>query len=191
MPPKPKITADDILNAALSLIREYGYDSLNARRIAHVLNCSTKPLFRVYDNMESLKKDIQGKALEFYYSFLRSNMNKENDIFLSIGKNYIQFAHEEKELFKYIFLSNNMPFKSLEELINFADMSDLIQHLMLSAGISEKAAKNLFLSLWLLVHGIATMFATNPCTLDNEEIELLLINAFKAQYKHLKSEEIL
>lgn len=191
MPPKPIITADDILNAAISLIREHGCGSINARSIARVLNCSTKPLFRVYDNMEELKKNIYVKALNFYYSFLKSNKIDKNDIFLSVGKNYIQFAHEEKELFKYIFLSNNMPFRNLDELTSLPDMSDLIQNLTLSTGLHEKTATELFLSLWLLVHGIATMFATNPCTLDKQEIEGLLINAFAAQYKHLKSEELL
>lgn len=188
MPPKPTVSRDDILSAAISLIREHGSDSVNARSIASVLNCSTKPLFRVYENMEKLKDDVYGKALEFYDSFLKNNEIDESDVFLSVGKNYIQFADKEKELFKCIFLSNNMQFRSLDELTNLPDTRDLVEYLAFSTGLHEKAARDLFLELWLLVHGIATMFATNPCALDDQEIERLLINAFTAKYKHLKSE---
>ena len=189
MPPNPTVSRDDILNAAISLIREHGSDSINARSIASILNCSTKPLFRVYENMEKLKEDMYSRALEFYYSFLKSNEIDESDAFLSIGKRYIQFANKEKELFKYIFLSNNIQFGSLDELANLPDNRVVVEYLATSTGLHEKAARDLFLQQWLLVHGIATMFATNPCIFDGQEIERLLINTYIGNCKHLKSEE--
>ena len=59
MPPIPIITKQDIIDAGIQLIRENGISSVNARSLAKSLNCSTKPLFRVYKNMEELKKDIK------------------------------------------------------------------------------------------------------------------------------------
>lgn len=189
MPPKPTVNRDDILNAAIILIRKHGSDSINARSIAKILNCSTKPLFRVYENMEKLKEDVYGKAVQYYESFLMNIGIDETNAFLSMGINYIQFANKEKELFKYIFLSNNLEIKSLDDLTSSPDMSKLVEYLVVSTGLHEKDAKDLFLELWLLVHGIATLVATNPCTLDNEEIERLLINVYDAIYKHLKLED--
>ena len=188
MPPKPIVSRDDVLNAAISLIREHGSQYVNARSIAGVLNCSTKPLFRVYKNMEELKDDMYAKALEYHSSFLKSNEVDENDVFLSVGANYIQFANKEKELFKYLFLSNYMRFRNLDELADLPDTRDLVEYLAVSTGLRKEAARGLFLELWLLAHGIATMIATNPCTLDDREIKRLLANAFNAKYKHLKSE---
>ena len=189
MPPKPIVSRDDVLNAAISLIREHGNHSVNARSIACVLNCSTKPLFRLYRNMDELKEDLYSKAIEYYSLFLKSNEIDESDVFLSIGANYIKFANEEKELFKYIYLSNNMQFRSLDELADLPDTRNIVEYLAVSAGLGKEAAKGLFLELWLLAHGVATMIATNPCTLDDREIKRLLINAFTAKYKNLKSEE--
>lgn len=189
MPPKPIVNRDDILNAAIILIRKHGSDSINARSIAKILNCSTKPLFRVYENMEKLKEDVYGKAVQYYESFLMNIGINETNAFLSMGINYIQFANKEKELFKYIFLSNNLEIKSLDDLTSSPDMSELVEYLVVSTGLNEKAAKDLFLELWLLVHGIATLVATNPCKLNNEEIERLLINVYDAIYKHLKLED--
>ena len=189
MPPKPIVSRDDVLNAAISLVREHGSHSVNARNIASVLNCSTKPLFRVFKNMEELKKDMYGKALEYHSSFLKNNEVDESDVFLSVGANYIQFANEEKELFKYIFLSNNMQFRNLDELANLPDTRDLVEYIAVSTGLHRDEAKGLFLELWLLAHGIATILATNSCTLDAREIKRLLFNAFTARYKHFKSGE--
>ena len=57
MPPIPIITKQDIIDAGIQLIRENGISSVNARSLAKYLNCSTKPLFRVYNNMDMLKND--------------------------------------------------------------------------------------------------------------------------------------
>ena len=56
MPPKSRYTKEEIANEALEIIRESGYDSLNARSLASRLNISTMPLFHSYENMEEIKK---------------------------------------------------------------------------------------------------------------------------------------
>ena len=58
MPPKTIISKEDVLNASLTLIRNEGAERLNARNLAKQLNCSTNPIFRIYKNMEELKKDV-------------------------------------------------------------------------------------------------------------------------------------
>ena len=58
MPPKPLTNKEAILRAAISIVREQGMEGINARSIASVLNRSTKPLFRVYENMGKSIKDI-------------------------------------------------------------------------------------------------------------------------------------
>ena len=57
MPPKVKITKAMILNAVLKITQETGFESVNARSIANRLQCSTRPMFTCYENMEELKKD--------------------------------------------------------------------------------------------------------------------------------------
>jgi len=188
MPPKPIVTRDDILNASITLIREKGSDSVNARSIAETLNCSTKPLFRVYENMAELKRDVYNKAVKYYESFLFEKRVNEDDAFLSMGLNYIRFAFEEKQLFKFIFLSNHVEIKNLNELTDSPDTHKLVEFLAILEGLHEKAAKELFVELWLLVHGIATLLATNPCKFEDYEIENLLVNAYAAKAKHLKME---
>jgi len=186
MPPKPIVSRNDILIASIFLIRNKGIENVNARSIAKALNCSTKPLFRVYENMAELKEDVYGKATEYYESFLFRKRAGEEDAFLSMGLNYVRFAVAEKELFKFIFLSNNLKIKSLDELAGPQNARKMIEHLVASTGLQNKRAKELFAELWLLVHGIATILATNPCELDDSEIERLLNDAYTAKIQYLK-----
>ena len=56
MPPKAKITKAMILDTVLDITRETGFETVNARSIANHLQCSTRPIFTCYENMEELKK---------------------------------------------------------------------------------------------------------------------------------------
>lgn len=56
MPPKVKVEKDDILKAAIEIVRDNGAGSLNARAVADKLSCSTQPIFSNYASMDELKK---------------------------------------------------------------------------------------------------------------------------------------
>lgn len=99
MPPKPIVNKQDILNAAIQLVRENGMESINARSLAKIINCSTKPLFRVYKNMEELKKDILEELYNYYNNFMNSRMKDKNKL-LNQGIAYIEFA-QKKTHFQY------------------------------------------------------------------------------------------
>ena len=64
MPPKPKITKDMILNTVLEITRKRGFEAVNARSIAEKLQCSTRPIFTCYKNMEELKTEFLDLAFE-------------------------------------------------------------------------------------------------------------------------------
>ena len=69
MPPKAKITKDMILHTVLDITRETGFETVNARSIAGKLQCSTRPIFTCYENMEELKKDFLDFAYEYYLQY--------------------------------------------------------------------------------------------------------------------------
>lgn len=61
MPPKAKITKEMILNTVLEITREAGFESVNARSISGRLQCSTRPIFTCYENMEELSLQIKSQ----------------------------------------------------------------------------------------------------------------------------------
>ena len=70
MPPKIKTTKDDIIKAALLLVRKSGEEAINARSIAAFLNCSTQPIFSNFDSMEDLELAVVEAAVQLSKFFV-------------------------------------------------------------------------------------------------------------------------
>lgn len=177
MPPTPIITKQDILNAGIQLIRENGIRSVNARSLAKSLSCSTKPLFRIYKNMEELKKDIK-KELDIYYNdFMEKNMTNENRL-LSQGISYIEFARSEKMIFSSLFMNMTMAGSSLQDIIHAEWNRASIENAKALTGLSTEKAEMLFINFWLYSHGIATQIVSNDIDIPLDLVKKLLKNAF-------------
>ena len=190
MPPKPILNKEELLNAAIDIIRESGIGNLNARSLASKLNCSTKPLFRIYSNMDDLKSDVYKRAEQVYEKYL-SNM-QDNDIspFLQMGLNYIRFSCYEKNLFKFIFLSNNLEINSFYSIADMAETPEIIDFIMTNSGLPIEKAKDLFASLWSMTHGISCTIATNQYNLNETEILRLLETAYKGILSELRKDNL-
>ncbi len=58
MPPKVKVTKEEIIAAALEILRQKGMEAVNARAVAAALGCSTQPIFSNYSSMGALQHDV-------------------------------------------------------------------------------------------------------------------------------------
>lgn len=177
MPPKSKVKEEDILQAAFILTRTDGFESVNARNIAKKLDCSTHPIFRVYKNMSVLKQKLYLYIEEYYNQYIESKMEGEN-VFLSIGLAYLDFASEESNLFKMLFMSNSIEVMDFMELIDSEENQQVIYAITRLAQVDEKKARKIYINTWLFAHGIAAMLATNNLTISSEKKEELLKDAF-------------
>lgn len=190
MPPKVKITEEDIISTAIDIIREKGAAYLNARELAGKLGCSVHPIFRTFGSMEGLKEAVCKQAEALYNEqMLKAQADEENG-FLAIGLAYIDFARQEKNLFKLLFMSEAFSEASVMEIVDTSQGDDeIIAMLSQRTGLTIPLARELFAGVWLTTHGIAAMFATNNCRFNNDEIKRLLGNSFMGLIMKLKSEE--
>ena len=62
MPPKPKFTRDEIVSAALALVRERGESALTAREVGKALGVSSSPIFTMFRDMDELKAAVRAEA---------------------------------------------------------------------------------------------------------------------------------
>ena len=67
---KATITQKEIVNAAFKITRKEGFEQITSRKLAAAAGCSTQPIFRIYENMDALKKDVYDKAAEYYESYI-------------------------------------------------------------------------------------------------------------------------
>ena len=62
MPPKPKFSRDEIVQAALALVSEKGAEALTARELGMRLGSSARPIFTVFKGMEELQGEVRDAA---------------------------------------------------------------------------------------------------------------------------------
>jgi AcrR family transcriptional regulator len=190
VPPKIRITKEQIIDTALQIVRERGIESLNARDLAKELGCSVHPIFRAYNSMEGLKIAVYKKAEDMYNHCMLSAGESAGDGFLNMGLAYIDFAKKEKNLFKLLFMSDAFKEQSIMDIVGTTEGDDEVTDMLSQrTGLSAKAAKELYAGIWITTHGIASMFATNSCRFSDEENKRLLNNSFMGLILKLKSEE--
>ena len=174
---KEMITKDYLINTAFLMAKQEGIENVTARKLAAKAGCSTQPIFRIYENMDDLWKDIFYKAVSYFSFYYERYPKLKNEPFVNLGLSYIQFAKEEKDLFKFLFLSNHRYDKSMYEILNG-------EKGILAAEIA-KAKKNgcentgdLFTKMWIFIHGAACMAITDDYDLDEIQTTNLLISTY-------------
>ncbi len=159
MPRKFMFTKEEILNAAVNLTRERGFDAVTARALGKKLGASSQPVFSYFDNMSDVQKAVIAVANELYQSYLKNDMSSgKYPPYKASGMAYIRFAREEKELFKLLFMRDRT---DEEKAFKSDETDDLVQLVRLQVDIDEESAQRFYLEMWAYVHGIATMIATN------------------------------
>ena len=174
MPPKVKITRQQISDAAFALVRERGIGALNARELAARIGCSTQPIFTCFSGMEEVREDVMDRAYDCYYAMQKEDMEKgEYPPVKASGMAYIRFAKEEKELFRFLFMRDR---RKEEGTVDPPDA--LIAKICEATGMTREEAILFHAELWIMVHGIGTMLATDYFNWEKETISEVLTDVY-------------
>lgn len=186
MPPKIKVTKDDIITAAVDIVRSSGAQAINARTVASVLDCSTQPVFSNFATMDELRLAVAKKADSICNEYIRKEIeNGEFPPYKASGMAYIRFAKEEKELFKLLYMRDRSREIIPEETELSVGMESMVRN---NTGLSDTEAKLFHLEMWAYVHGIATMFATGFLDLDWDLVSRMLTDSYQGLRKQYEME---
>ncbi len=177
MPPKFKFTKERIIQAAVNVVRKNGISALTARALAAELGSSAKPIFGLFQNMEEVQAEVVNSANALYQSYLQKGiLDAQYPPYKASGIAYIQFAKEEKELFKLLFMRDRTGEAITENRDEVRPQLDMI---MKNLKISEDEAFLFHMELWVYVHGIATMMATSYLHWDMAFISQSLTDVYQ------------
>ena len=186
MPPKAKITREMIIEAGLEIVRSEGADNLNVRRVAAILDCSTQPVMYHFKAVSELKTAVYDAANAVHSAYIMTPDSQTDNTFLSIGLRYIQFAADEKHLFRFLFQSDSFQNVSFGDLINADGLAPVIAPLCQAAAISEAQAREVFEMMFICVHGAASLIANNSIPYEKAHFEEVLGKAFDGAISALK-----
>ena len=175
---KSIISKEELLNAAVKMVEETGIDSINARSLAAKAGISTKPIYRLYTSLNDLKKDVNEIIKNIYDDFIMKRVDSKNAL-ITVCIAYVEFAGMYKNYFKSMFLSNNLNWTSVDDVLNEKWNQSTIINLVNKHGLTFEEAKNLFIDVWTYANGLATLIACNDLTIDNKEVLVKIVKAYK------------
>ncbi|MBD5476286.1 MAG: TetR/AcrR family transcriptional regulator [Lachnospiraceae bacterium] len=176
---KESITKDDIVNAAFEILQEEGIEQVTARKLAAKAGCSTQPIFRVYKNMDELTEDLFVKACDFFQEYYGQFIRQTVTPFVHLGNIYIKFANEHKKLFSFVFLSENRFGRSMYDLIN-GSSGNVSREIQTATSQGCRNASELFMKMWIFIHGAACMSLTGDYDLSEEETVRMLKDSYQS-----------
>lgn len=182
MPPAIRTTKEEIVNAAVDIVRKDGASALNARMIASVLNISTQPVFSNFASMSDLRLAVVEKADALCQAYMQQEVDRgEYPAYKANGMAYIRFAKQEKELFKLLYMRDRTGESESQGAEIAQQMEDIVCN---NTGLNGNDAKLFHLEMWAYVHGIATMFATGFLDLEWELVSKMLTDCYQGLRKH-------
>lgn len=189
MPPKAKFTKEQIIAAALELVRENGISSLTARSLAERLGSSARPIFTLFSGMEEVADGVLTAARRVYGEYVCKGLSV-TPAFKGVGEQYVRFAREEPMLFGLLFVSETKNRSSIEGILPEIEehYSEILGSIMTDYGLSEDPAAELYRHLWIYTHGIAVLCQSGVCAFSEKEISAMLTRVFTALIKQIKSE---
>ena len=165
MPPRAKITKEMVIDAAFEVTRAEGAENVNARTVSKKLGCSTQPVMYHFAKIEDMKKAVYAKLNWFHTEYLM-NVNPREGVMLGIGLNYIRFAVEEPNLFRFLFQAGFAVENSVLHMVDAQELRPVLSAMQDEMKLNMEQTKEIFLTLALFVHGYASIIANNSLEFD-------------------------
>ena len=178
MPAIAKVTKEMIIEAAFEVAKEMGAENITARTVSQKLGCSTQPVLYHFKTIEDVRIAAHKKASEFHMHYVTNLSGKYERPMLEVGMRYIQFAVEEKNLFRFLYHSNYDTGVSLSDWLTGKNFDSLFPILKRQAEVDEQQAYSIFSQIVLVTHGIASLLANNAMVYDEAYCVNTLSNAY-------------
>ena len=180
MPAVRKVSKEQIINAAVDVLRDDGFSAINARSVAKKLGCSTQPIYFSFRNMEELKAALTERAIQMHTQRVRDSLriHEGNDSrYSSYGMGFVKFAAEEKQLFRWLYLEG----EQLGPYQNDVLTSEVISVITEEFGYEEDVARRFHQDMVYFTYGLAILANTDHLHLTEAELR----EAFRREFRTL------
>ena len=177
MPKEVQFTKEEVVRVGYEIVKEEGFEGINARKIGRRLHSSVSPIFYHFKNMEELKGEIYKKIVNTYHEYMLSGEEKEKS-YKQMGLSYIQFAKDYPVFFKIMLMGKTV--LNAENFVMADKISEeIIKQGQVLTGLTGEEQKKFHIKVWIFTHGIASLVATDAVDFSKEEIEQLLENTVR------------
>ena len=185
MAPRSKYTREEMVEAAVRVVRKKGIDALTAKALASELGVSTQPVFTCFHTIEEAKREVRTAAERVYDRYVEDGLRMKVP-FLGVGMQYIHFAKEEPQLYRLLFLATSEDGSSSVMDALHHSQNLVRESLQETYHIDAQTANRYYRDMWLVVHSLATLVVTGGCPYSEEEMGHILTGFSVSLCKSIK-----
>ena len=181
MPPKPKFTKDEIVQAALEVVSQKGVEALTAKELGDALGSSARPIFTVFRSMKEVQDEVRAAAMRRFETY-GNQISGDKPLFKQIGMRMVLFGMEEPKLYQLLFMRENRKAAGFDELFGELDptATACIELLCRTYDLSVPDARALFENVWIHTFGMGALCSTGVCRFSEEQVSSMLTTEFQA-----------
>lgn len=181
----------NILDAALEIVKEDGWQSLSMRKIADKIEYTAPIIYEYFANKEGILLELTRKGYIILLQELKAAKSKHQlpeDQLEGMWLAYWNFAFKYKELYQLMYgVDMNCcevmkAFPEAEGTTNI--ICDAIKELMTANPINDDLVCRKYFTFWSVVHGLISINFVRKGT-DNETNQHILSDALKGIIKYI------
>ena len=171
MPPKPKFTQEEIVEASIRLIEEKGVKALTARELGSYLGSSSCPIFTVFADMDELHTAVVRYAKSIFDEYMAVAENYTPSYKMR-GLQWVKFASEHPKLFEMLFVHETGVSSDIigaASILTFSIDRD-IEIIRRDYNATEEQARRLSAQMWIYTFGLCVIMSKNLCNFTMKEV---------------------
>lgn len=172
MPPKPKFSKEQIIDAAFEIAKLEGMDSITIRKVAEKLGSSIAPIYVNFKDVEELIGEVIHKIFELSRRKLAEQ--RTGNPFRDIGAASLRFAKEYPVLFRDLVMKNNAYMNNYDN-----EMGVLVEQMKQDPELesfSDEELRAILLKMRIFQLGLSVMVVNGLLSEDfdeEREVEML------------------
>ena len=168
MPPKQKITREEILQAAYELTLEKGCSSLSSRNVANAAGCSVQPVFTNFPSMDCLRREVYTYACQKCAEEVLDHSD-ESDMPTVLTLWMLDLAQHRPNLFEFLYLSDLSTYHiRSEEMLSLDNHRTMIRLISESYGLSWEDSVDLLIRSCIFLMGIGTIICVDKVDISQD-----------------------
>ena len=188
MPPKPKFTREEIIEAALKIAADKGLKALTSRALGAELGSSARPIFTVFNSMDEVFAEVRTAALTRFGEYA-----KKAEAYMPVVKQlYLQmimFAAEQPKLYRLLFMTEKPEAETFDDIYENLGVVAVrcVEAIRSDYGLNEPDAMLLFKHTWIYTYGVGSLIASGMCRFGQDEVQNMLSSAFVSVLEFIRS----
>jgi AcrR family transcriptional regulator len=166
-----------ILETAMKLFLEEGFDKVTIRRIAEKIEYSPGNIYFYFENKEEILYTLYLEGFEELYRRQQAIKTIEDPAkkLKKLAEIYFTFASEQPRFYELMFISSGLAKKIREKdptcnygLRSYNVLKEVVQGCMNAGVISKKNVDIVTFSLWSQFHGIVSLVIRERCVMFSD-----------------------